>query len=51
VTPVSNAWRVAVRLGTTQKRVVIFPRSHHILTRDVERADVRREIAHFLRDF
>jgi carboxylesterase len=51
VTPVSNAWRVAVRLGTTQKRVVIFPRSRHILTRDVEREDVRREIAQFLGNF
>jgi carboxylesterase len=51
VTPVSNAWRVAVRLGTTKKRVVIFPRSRHILTRDVEREDVRREITQFLREF
>jgi carboxylesterase len=49
VTPVSNAWRVAVRLGTTKKRVVIFPRSHHILTRDVEREAVRCEIVQFLR--
>lgn len=51
VTPVSNAWRVAVRLGTTQKRVVIFPRSHHILTRDVEREAVRSEILRFLGGF
>jgi carboxylesterase len=48
VTPVSNAWRVAVRLGTLDKRVVILPRSRHILTRDVERDVVRREIAQFL---
>lgn len=48
VTPVSNAWRVAVRLGTVDKRTVILPRSHHILTRDVERDVVRREIAQFL---
>jgi esterase/lipase len=48
VTPVSNAWRVAVRLGTVDKRVVILPRSRHIVTRDVERDVVRREIAQFL---
>lgn len=51
VTPVSNAWRVSVRLGSVDKRTVIFPRSHHILTRDVEREAVRREIAQFLRRF
>jgi esterase/lipase len=49
VAPVSNAWRVAVRLGTVDKRTVILPRSHHILTRDVERDTVRAEIAQFLR--
>lgn len=48
VTPVSNAWRVAVRLGSLQKRVVIFPRSRHILTRDVERDAVRAELKAFL---
>jgi carboxylesterase len=51
VTPVSNAWRVAVRLGTTDKRTVILPRSHHILTRDVERDVVRAELLQFLRRF
>lgn len=49
VAPVSNAYRVSVRLGTVDKRTVILPRSHHILTRDVERATVRVEIATFLR--
>lgn len=48
VTPVANAWRVAMRLGTTQKRTVIFERSHHILTRDVEREAVRAELHRFL---
>ncbi|HEY6077159.1 MAG TPA: alpha/beta fold hydrolase [Polyangiaceae bacterium] len=48
VTPVSNAWRVAVRLGSLDKRTVVFPRSRHILTRDVEREDVRRELRTFL---
>lgn len=51
VTPVSNAWRVSVRLGSIDKRTVIFPRSHHILTRDVEREAVRRELSQFLRRF
>jgi len=49
VAPVSNAWRVAVRLGAVQKKTVIFERSHHILTRDVERDAVRHEIEAFLR--
>jgi carboxylesterase len=44
VCPVANAWRVAGLLGTTDVRVVILPRSHHIVTRDVERADVAREL-------
>ena len=48
VTPVANAWRVAVRLGTLDKRTVVFPRSHHILTRDVERDAVRAEIRTFI---
>ncbi|MEO8978034.1 MAG: alpha/beta fold hydrolase [Polyangiaceae bacterium] len=47
VCPVQNAWRVANLLGTKDVRVVIMPRSHHILTRDVEKAAVARE----LRDF
>ncbi len=48
VTPVDNAWRVAVRLGSLQKRTVILPRSRHILTRDVERDTVKRELTAFL---
>ncbi len=47
VCPVANAWRVANLLGTSDVRVVILPRSHHIITRDVERDVVARE----LRDF
>jgi carboxylesterase len=49
VAPVSNACRVSVRLGTLQKRTVILERSHHVLTRDVERELVRAEIRTFLR--
>lgn len=47
VCPVSNAWRVASLLGTKDVRVVILPRSKHIITRDVERADVARELSAF----
>jgi len=47
VCPVENAWRVAALLGTRDVRVVILPRSQHIITRDVERREVARE----LRDF
>jgi carboxylesterase len=47
VCPVENAWRVANLLGTRDVRVVILPRSQHIVTRDVERREVARE----LRDF
>jgi carboxylesterase len=51
VAPVSNACRVSVRLGTLQKRTVIFERSAHILTRDVERELVREELTKFLRPY
>jgi carboxylesterase len=47
VCPVENAWRVANLLGTNDVRVVLMPRSHHILTRDVEKADVARELRNF----
>ena len=47
VCPVENAWRVANLLGTTDVRVVILPRSHHIITRDVEHGDVARELRTF----
>jgi len=48
VCPVDNAWRAAERLGTAQVRVVIFPRSHHIITRDRERERVGAELERFL---
>jgi carboxylesterase len=47
VCPVQNAWRAANLLGTRDVRVVILPRSRHIITRDVECDEVARE----LRDF
>ena len=51
VAPVENAFRVAVRVGTLDKRVVVFERSRHILTRDVEREAVRVQLVTFLRRF
>ncbi|MEP7050389.1 MAG: alpha/beta fold hydrolase [Pseudomonadota bacterium] len=47
VCPVENAWRVANLLGTRDVRVVIMPRSHHIVTRDTEKAEVARELRNF----
>jgi carboxylesterase len=48
VCPVANAERVASRLGTRDVRVVVMPRSRHILTRDLERAEVAAELRRFL---
>ena len=47
VCPVENSWRVASLLGTRDVRVVILPRSRHIVTRDVDRDDVARELRAF----
>jgi carboxylesterase len=47
VCPVRNAWRAANLLGTRDVRVVILPRSQHIITRDVERDVVARELREF----
>lgn len=43
--PVENAWRVAERLGTPDRRVVVLPRSHHIVTRDYDADLLGRELA------
>jgi carboxylesterase len=48
VCPVANATRVASRLGSHDVKVVILPRSRHIVTRDVERAAVERELRAFI---
>ncbi len=48
VCPVANAWRVAVRLGSVQKRTVLLPQSRHIVTRDLDRELLRRELEVFL---
>jgi carboxylesterase len=47
VCPVANARRVAALLGSVDKRVVVFPRSHHILTRDADHPQVREELLRF----
>lgn len=46
--PVSNAWKLAERLGSTEVHVRILPRSRHVLTRDVEREVVRAAVEAFL---
>jgi carboxylesterase len=48
VCPVSNARRALELLGSADKRVVVLPRSRHIITRDLERAVLRRELASFM---
>jgi carboxylesterase len=48
VCPVSNARRALELLGSVDKRVVVLPRSRHIITRDLERAVLRRELASFM---
>ena len=47
VCPVANAQRAIELLGSSKKRVVVFPRSRHILTRDLDRAAVRGELLKF----
>lgn len=49
VCPSTNAARVAALLGPNATRVVTFPRSRHILTRDIDRAAVRRELSSFVK--
>jgi len=45
--PVSNAWRVAEQIGSDRTRVVILPRSHHIITRDFDRDLLATELSQF----
>jgi carboxylesterase len=51
VCPPSNAWRVALRLGTHDVRVQLFSRSYHILTRDFDRLAVAAHVRDFARRF
>jgi carboxylesterase len=51
VCPVSNARRVYAGLGTPpwEKQLLILPRSYHIITRDIERGQLRMHLHRFLR--
>jgi carboxylesterase len=51
VCPVRGASRMAQALGTTDVKVRIFPHSHHILTRDSEKDQVREEMRQFIARF
>ena len=46
--PIENSWRFARQLGTRDQRVIILPRSGHIITRDLDRAQVKAELRAFL---
>jgi carboxylesterase len=48
VCPVSNARRVFELLGSADKRLVILPRSRHIITRDLERQLLGSELRSFI---
>jgi carboxylesterase len=48
VCPVANAERVRRKLGSADKRVLILPRSHHIVTRDYDRELLRVELRRFI---
>jgi carboxylesterase len=50
VCPVGNARRVYAQLGSLpwQKELLILPRSHHIITRDVERGLLRTRLRAFM---
>ena len=47
VCPVANAQRAFDLVGSADKRVVVLPRSRHIITRDLERAELRRALLGF----
>jgi len=49
VCPVANARKVAERVGTSDVRVVVYSKSRHILTRDLDRERVRAELTSFIR--
>ncbi|HVW26563.1 MAG TPA: alpha/beta fold hydrolase [Polyangiaceae bacterium] len=47
VCPFANAERVLRLLGSTDKTLVVLPRSHHIVTRDYDKDVLRRALAGF----
>jgi carboxylesterase len=48
VCPVANAERVRKKLGSADKRVLVLPRSWHIITRDYDREVLRVELRRFI---
>lgn len=50
VAPVHNAHRLMKMLRTPQRRLVVYPRSWHILPLDVEHEAVARDIVAFVKD-
>jgi carboxylesterase len=48
ICPLSNAWRAAQALGTTDVRVIVLPRSEHVITRDYDRDELARNVTEFL---
>jgi pimeloyl-ACP methyl ester carboxylesterase len=51
VCPAKNAGRVAERLGSTDRTVVLLPRSRHIITRDYDREALRARVRSFIERF
>ncbi len=49
VCPVDNAWEVAQRVGTNDVELVILPNSAHIITKDLDRDQLRARVRRFLR--
>jgi carboxylesterase len=47
VCPFANAERVMRLLGSTDKTLVVLPRSHHIVTRDYDKDVLRRALSDF----
>lgn len=46
--PVSNAWRAAEAVGSAEVRVIVLPRSEHVITRDYDRDELSRNVVEFL---
>jgi carboxylesterase len=51
VCPPSNLHRAAALLPTRDRRVLMLPRSGHVITRDLDRAELRHELRDFFTRF
>jgi pimeloyl-ACP methyl ester carboxylesterase len=49
VAPYQGAEKAAAQVGTPDARLIVYPRSHHILTRDVDRTRVGEDLGRFFR--